>query len=258
MTTATHDLPSRPAITRSLNDASLYMCTYFFFLVPSATALGVMNCSSVVAGLEDASEHVNAHVSTNNLILGAALVCVALPLLAYGHRTFVPVIAILCGTAASWLMLRATSSSDDCILRLTMTIVAAIVAILLCCCLLRKALFLLGAGAFGTTAHFVYSALPIDAPVAWAGQSVYYWVGVTGASCIGGAAVCVFKEEALIITTAIIGSCALAAGVLLMTEAPTWLPPLIVIPVSVVSMVTQRRLRRRMEQPAHLARPAAA
>ena len=130
MTTATHDLPSRPAITRSLNDASLYMCTYFFFLVPSATALGVMNCSSVVAGLEDASEHVNAHVSTNNLILGAALVCVALPLLAYGHRTFVPVIAILCGTAASWLMLRATSSSDDCILRLTMTIVAAIVAIL--------------------------------------------------------------------------------------------------------------------------------
>ena len=205
-----------------------------------------MNCTSIVGAYEEAFEHVNAHASTNSVILGLVLLGASLPLLVYGYKTFLPATSLLAGLVVSWLVLRATEGSD-CTARVTMTVVGSIAAVVLCVCLLNKALFVLGAGAFGATAHYMYDVLPIVAPEAWGGRSIYYWATVAVASAVGGVAVCCNKDEALIISTAVVGACALTGSVFALASPPAWVAAPIIAPSAAASVVVQHHIRRRAD-----------
>lgn len=203
-----------------------------------------MNCTDVVNAYEDAFERANEHVSANNVVLGLVLLGASLPLIVYGYKTVLPATSLLAGLAASWLALQATAGAD-CIARLTMTVVGAIAAVVLCACVLKKALFVLGAGAFGATAHYMYNVLPIDAPAAWGGRSVYYWLAICSSAAAGGVAVRCNEEGSLVVSTAIVGACALTGSVFALASPPPWSAAPTIALSAAASVVVQQRLQRR-------------
>mgnify|MGYP004192425183 CR=1 FL=1 len=211
-------------------------CTFFFFIEDPS-----MNCSTTLLAFEDAFRHVDEHMSTNNAVMGASLIAISLPLLLYGYKTFLPVVSLLAGLVVSWLIVQ-TTTSVDCPVRVVMLLVSVITAIVLCVCLLRKMLFLLGAGAFAATTHFVYEALPWTSSEA-SGRSVYYWGATAAASLVGAAVVCCRQKDTLILATAMIGACALSSGVYVLTMPPAWVLALLIVPVSTASVYVQHSLR---------------
>ena len=89
-------------------------------------------------------------------------------------------------------------------------------------CLLKAGLFVLGASAFGTLAHFVYEALPFlddaEPPFVLMGRSGYYYVVVGVAGIVGAVVAHVQKTQIVRITTSLLGGGGLALTTHLVVE----------------------------------------
>lgn len=141
----------------------------------------------------------------------AALLLVSGLLLVMGETWVRPLGAVVGGTGAAVAVyvLSAVFDGVPCTGRLVSSGVAGVLAASLVLCLLKAGLFVLGASAFGTLAHFVYEALPflddLDPPFELVGRSGYYYIVVGVAGVVGAVVAHVQKTQIVRITTSLLG-----------------------------------------------------
>lgn len=181
-----------------------------------------MNCTELDAAVDDVHALVTSdagfYVGCGVLLLLSGV------LLVFGETWVRPLGAVVggAGAAAAVYVLSAALDAVPCTGRLVASGVAGVLAACLVLCLLKAGLFVLGASAFGTLAHFVYEALPFlddaEPPFVLLGRSGYYYVAVGVAGIVGAVVAHLQKTEVVRITTSLLGGGGVALATHLVVE----------------------------------------
>lgn len=180
-----------------------------------------MNCTE----LDESVRSVHAFVRDDDVgfATGVTLaLAVSTLLLAYGElcvRFVGAVIGGLGGTVSVYVL------SDvvrlPCPARVAVAVVSGVFLSLFALCAFTTGIVLLGAAAFGSTAHFVYDALPLEKmppPFLIAGRSGYYYLTMTVAVVAGGV-VAVFQKKNLIrVSSSLIGGAGVSVTTFLVVD----------------------------------------
>lgn len=171
-----------------------------------------MNCSEVDAAYDEAR-----HMLTNS-DEGFAIACVALlltssALIVRGEDWVRPLGAVVGGVGgAVFAYVSSSTFEGSCEVRLVATGVGCVTGCILALCVFRAGVAAIGAGAFGTSAHLVYEALP-PTPKTWV-----YYASVGVASVVGGIVAYVQRKHVLRLSSSILGASGVVASTHLLLD----------------------------------------
>lgn len=212
-----------------------------------------MNCSELDAALEDA--HALVIDSDGGFVVASgSLVVASLVLLVLGERLARPLGAAVAGAVAAVAGFVFTRAGElPCAARLAIAGTACVLAAVLALCLFKTGLFVLGAAGFGTVAHYVYAALPLDGvepPFVVLHRSGYYYLAVGTAATAGGIATQCQRAHVVRISSALVGGGGLAYATHLVADrAGADVPALVLLATLVLSTVAGVALQCRFTRP---------
>jgi hypothetical protein len=214
-----------------------------------------MNCTALDLAVDEAHTLVT---SDAGFYVGCgALLLVSVVLLVLGETWVRPLGAVVGGTAAAVAVYVLSALVDDvpCTGRLVSAAVAGVLAACLVLCLLKAGLFVLGASAFGTLAHFAYEAMPflddLDPPFVFLERSGYYYIVVGAAGVVGAVVSHVQRTQVVRITTSLLGGggLALTTHLVVARESEQGVPDVALLGIllvsTVVGVVVQTRIAKR-------------
>lgn len=192
-----------------------------------------MNCTDVDAFLNDGTEHSTSDVGFVVLmIMGGSA---SLALLFVGEHVARPFAGIIAFVATAYGIMMITQSHRSaidisCVMRIVLSVTGGAAVSALCLCLLKGGFFVLGAGAFGSVAHFTYTSLPLSV------SQEYYYIAVASAAVVGGTVSVCVKKHFMRIISALLGGTGVAAVTHFVIDRATGTHPSHVVLLLVMSM----------------------
>lgn len=198
-------------------------------------------------------EHIR---NPTGITASAIIITISLPFIFYGARLFRFVSAISVGLFVFYLTYNVSENSSNlsCDAQLAISSVLGLICAIATGCLIKLALFFLGAIAFGSVTHIIFTAFPqlndiYEVPTV-AGKSLIYWGGMLISIFFGGLMVKYNKDFTLEIATSAVGAFGFVYGLHGLTELTDvdlnhWVFFGIGIATWGVGFYTQRMLRKR-------------
>lgn len=222
-----------------------------------------MNCTQVDDALTDAQAFL-LETDFGVGILAACIVLASSVLLFYGERVVKPACVLVGGAGgAVSLFVLTDSASVSCYVRLGAAGLAGVVVGLLALTLVKSGIFILGAAAFATVTHYVYSSLPLDgvaSPFTMLGMSGWYVISMASSIVVGAIVSHLRRKQLIRVITALLGSGGIVAALHLVLDRsgegdafPAFVYALLLLPGTALGTCAQRVLARRRR--ARVAKP---
>jgi hypothetical protein len=141
------------------------------------------------------------------------LIC-SLVVLGVGHKIMRPVSAVT-AFIGGFAVVYIYADSVECMWRTIIAAVVGVCGLAAMLCLLKTGMFVVGAAAFGTSAHFVYDAIQprwLESMPVWRGRSAVYWASVVVSTVLGAVIVHKSRKHVMMVVSSLLGGVAFAAG----------------------------------------------
>lgn len=174
-----------------------------------------MNCTD----FDNLYNEIVTHVSMTSQIFWTVALSFSLvfsfTMLISGERMIRPTTVIVSGCAGVVLGYAVSSNflSTDCEIKLIISGVFGLVLSFLGFCLIKTGVFILGAVAFGTVAHYVVGVIPVSALpkyFTFQNRNGVYWIATFGSGALGAILTTCFKKDFLILVTSMLGGSGIA------------------------------------------------
>lgn len=213
----------------------------------------MLNCSHVDDVLAKVAYLQTGEGDETRFVLPVLVFAASLAFLVAGFRVFRGMVAA--GTSVAALVASYSFLYDvDCVAKLVITGLAGLCALLLILCVLKVGLFLLGAAAFGATAHFVCDALPLDGLdlPEFQGRSAAHWLVVTISGTVGACVVYCNRDKVIVVVTSMLGAAGVSVGASMLVPTEQVVSPWVWIVTSAAlfagGVAAQTRLKRTVAQ----------